>query len=47
VAAAVWFASVTGIAAATRKPIDCILAHAGTNFALGAYVLATGNWWLA
>ena len=47
VAAAVWFAAVSGIAAATRQPIDCILAHAGTNLALGAFVLATGNWWLA
>lgn len=41
-----WFAVVSGIAAATRKPVDCILAHAGTNLALGAYVMATGNWWL-
>jgi hypothetical protein len=34
------------VAAATRRPIDAILAHAGTNLALGCYVLATGNWWL-
>jgi hypothetical protein len=46
VAAAGWFAVVSGIAAATRKPIDCILAHAATNLALGAFVVATGNWWL-
>jgi len=46
VAAAGWFAVVSGIAAATRKPIDCILCHAATNLALGAYVLATGEWWL-
>lgn len=46
VAAVGWFAMVSGIAAATRKPIDCVLAHAGTNLALGAYVVATGNWWL-
>jgi CAAX prenyl protease-like protein len=46
VAAVGWFAIVSGIAAATRKPIDCILAHAATNLALGAYVLASGNWWL-
>jgi CAAX prenyl protease-like protein len=46
VAAVGWFAVVSGIAAATRKPIDCVLAHAGTNLALGAYVVATGNWWL-
>jgi CAAX prenyl protease-like protein len=46
VAAVGWFAIVSGIAAATRKPIDCILCHAATNLALGAYVLATGAWWL-
>jgi len=46
VAAVGWFAVVTGIAAATRRPIDAILAHAGTNLALGAYVLLTANWWL-
>lgn len=45
-AAVGWFAIVSGIAAATRRPIDAVLAHAGTNLALGAYVLATGNWWL-
>jgi uncharacterized protein len=46
VAAVCWFAVVTGIAAATRRPIDAILAHAMTNLALGAYVLFTANWWL-
>jgi len=46
VAAAGWFAVVSGIAAATRRPIDAILAHAMTNLALGAYVLMTANWWL-
>jgi CAAX prenyl protease-like protein len=46
VAAVGWFGLVSGIAAATRRPIDCILAHAATNLALGAYVLATGAWWL-
>ena len=46
IAAVCWFAVVSGIAAATRRPIDAILAHAGTNLALGCYVLATGNWWL-
>jgi CAAX prenyl protease-like protein len=46
VAALGWFAVVSGIAAATRRPIDCILAHAATNLALGAYIVATGNWWL-
>lgn len=46
VAALVWFGIVTGIAASTRQPIDCILAHAATNLAIGAWVLATGAWWL-
>jgi len=46
IAAIGWFTIVSGIAAATRRPIDTILAHAGTNLALGAYVLTTGNWWL-
>jgi len=46
VAAVGWFAIVSGIAAATRRPIDAILVHAATNLALGSYVLATGNWWL-
>jgi CAAX prenyl protease-like protein len=46
VAAVGWFAVVTGIAAATRRPIDTILAHAMTNLALGAYVVMTANWWL-
>lgn len=46
VAAVGWFAVVTGIATATRRPIDTILAHAMTNLALGGYVLMTANWWL-
>lgn len=46
IAAVGWFAVVSGIAAATRKPIDCILCHAATNLALGAYVLVSGEWWL-
>ena len=46
VAALAWFGIVTGIAASTRQPIDCILAHAGTNLALGAWVIASGWWWL-
>lgn len=46
IAAAGWFAVMSGIAAATRRPIDVILAHAATNLALGAYVVATGSWWL-
>ncbi len=46
VAAVGWFAIVSGVAAATRRPIDCILCHAATNLALGAYVLTSGEWWL-
>lgn len=46
VAAAGWFSIVSGIAAATRRPIDTIIAHAATNLAIGAWVLATGQWWL-
>jgi CAAX prenyl protease-like protein len=46
VAAIAWFAVMTWIAWQTRKPIDCITAHAATNFALGLYVVATKNWWL-
>ena len=46
VAAVGWFAVVSGIAAATRRPIDTILTHAMTNLALGGYVLLTANWWL-
>lgn len=45
-AAVVWFAVMTWIACATRKPIDCILAHAATNLALGIFVLFSGDWWL-
>jgi CAAX prenyl protease-like protein len=46
VAAVVWFATVSGIAAATRRPIDAILAHAATNLALGGHVVTHGEWWL-
>ena len=46
VAALGWFAVMSGVAAATRRPIDVILAHAATNLALGIYVVATGSWWL-
>jgi hypothetical protein len=37
---------MSGVAAATRRPIDVILAHAATNLALGIYVVATSSWWL-
>ena len=46
VAAIGWFAIVSGIAAATRTPVDPILTHAATNLAVGIYVVATGAWWL-
>lgn len=46
VAAVVWFATISGIAAATRRPIDVILAHAATNLALGGHVITHGEWWL-
>ncbi|NCX99985.1 MAG: CAAX prenyl protease-related protein [Planctomycetia bacterium] len=45
-AALAWFAVMSGVAAATRRPIDVILAHAATNLALGVYVVATRSWWL-
>lgn len=45
-AALAWFAVMSGVASATRRPIDVILAHAATNLALGAYVVATKSWWL-
>ena len=44
IAAMGWFAILSGVAASTRKPIDCILCHAATNLALGGYVLATDSW---
>jgi CAAX prenyl protease-like protein len=46
IAAAGWFGIVSGVAAATRRPIDAITTHAATNLALGVYVVATGAWWL-
>lgn len=46
VAAILWFGLVTWIGWKTRKPIDCILAHAATNLTLGVYVLFTNDWWL-
>lgn len=45
-AAIVWFAAMTWIAWQTRKPIDCITAHAATNLALGIYVVLYRQWWL-
>lgn len=46
VAAAGWFGIVSGVAAATRRPVDAITTHAATNLALGVYVVSTGAWWL-
>lgn len=46
VAALVWFSAVTWLMMRTRSIWDCVLAHSITNLALGAYVIATGNWWL-
>jgi hypothetical protein len=46
IAAAGWFGIVSGVAAATRRPIDAITTHAATNLALGIYVVSTGAWWL-
>lgn len=45
-AAVVWFGAVTWLAARTGRPADCILTHAATNLALGAYVIWSGAWWL-
>lgn len=46
VAAAVWFSMVTWLMLRTRNIWDCVAAHAVTNFLMGAYVVATGNWHL-
>ena len=46
IAAAGWFGIVSGVTAATRRPIDAITTHAATNLALGLYVVSTGAWWL-
>lgn len=45
-AALVWFGAVTWVAARTGRPADCMLVHAATNLALGAYVVWSGEWWL-
>jgi uncharacterized protein len=45
-AAAVWFSVVTWLMVRTRNIWDCVFAHAITNLLLGAYVLASGQWWL-
>jgi CAAX prenyl protease-like protein len=43
-AAAAWFSLVTWLMLKTRNIWDCVAAHAVTNFLLGAYVVASGNW---
>jgi len=43
-AAAVWFSLVTWLMVKTKSIWDCIMAHAVTNFLLGVYVVASGNW---
>ncbi len=46
IAAAVWFTMVTWLMTRTRNIWDCVVAHAVTNFLLGVYVVASGDWWL-
>ncbi len=46
IAAAVWFSLITWLYVRTKNLWECIVAHAVTNFLLGAYVLASGNWYL-
>ena len=43
-AALVWFSLVTWLMIRTRNIWDCVAAHAVTNFLLGVYVIATGEW---
>ncbi|MCA9229598.1 MAG: CAAX prenyl protease-related protein [Planctomycetales bacterium] len=45
-AALVWFSMVTWLMVRTRNIWDCVAAHAVTNFLLGAYVVASGEWQL-
>jgi len=45
-AAAVWFSMVTWLMIRTRNIWDCVAAHAVTNFLLGVYVVASGDWHL-
>ncbi len=44
-AAAVWFTLVTWLMFKTKSIWDCIAAHAVTNALLGAWVLASGDWY--
>ena len=45
-AALVWFSMVTWLMVRTRNIWDCVAAHALTNFLLGVYVVASGEWQL-
>jgi len=46
VAAAVWFSMITWLMVRTKNIWDCVAAHAVTNFLLGVYVVASGDWHL-
>ncbi len=43
-AAAVWFSLVTWLMIRKRNIWDCVTAHVITNFLLGVYVAASGDW---
>ncbi len=45
-AALVWFSMVTWLMVHTRSIWACVVAHAITNFLLGVYVVASGQWQL-
>jgi len=45
-AAAAWFSLITVLMIKTKNIWDCIVAHAITNFLLGVYVVASGEWHL-
>ncbi len=45
-AALVWFSLITWLMVRTKNFWDCVVAHAVTNFLLGAYVLWAGTWQL-
>ncbi len=45
-AALAWFSLISAMYLRTRNLWDCVVAHAVTNLLLGAYVLATGSWYL-
>jgi len=45
-ASLVWFSLVTWLMVRTRSIGDCVAAHAITNFLLGVYVVASGEWQL-